>query len=268
MATLGNPDPESATAVEASRSADGQQTVKRSRPNKTLPSDRISFAKQLDVLRAYVAASAGGTRPCSLSEVAAVVRFNPNTVSLANPFYTSIGLIQRTEGGFLPNADVLSFQQAYEWDAETAPQKLAPTLREQWFFEALSPRLSFGALDEDAAIAILAENSGSGPEYKTNLRLLLEYLSVAALIIRDGGQVKPSRTVQPKPVPNNPEGSDSHHSPRMSPPAPKGASGKIQINVSIDVDMTQLAVWQPDRIASFFAGIAQVIAAKGGDKVP
>lgn len=266
MATLGNPEPGSDVAAETPVTADDQQTPKRAKPTKTLPSDRISFAKQLDVLRGYVAASAGGTKPCSLSDVAGVVRISPNTISVANPFYASVGLIQRSEGGFLPNADVLAFQRAYEWDAETAPQKLAPTLREQWFFEALAPRLSFGSLEEDHAIAILADSAGAGPEYRTNLRMLLDYLSVAGLVTRDGGQVKLNRPAQQKP--NKPEDPDTQpRTTKVNPVSPGSASGKIQISVSIDVDLAQLAGWQPDRIASFFSGIAQVVAAKGGDKV-
>ena len=39
--------------------------------------------------------------------------------------------------------------------------------------------------------------------------------------------------------------------------------GLVQFAVSVRVDMAELSSWRPDRIAAFFAGIAQVLAAKG-----
>jgi hypothetical protein len=251
----------------------------RRKPSKVLPSERISFSKQLDILRAYVAASQGGNKACSLTEVSDVVRFNPNTVSMANPFFASTGLVQRTDGGFMPNADVIAFQRAYDWDAEKAALKLAPTLREQWFYQALVPHLAFGAIDEDKAIALLAEASAASPEYKSNLRLVLSYLVASGLIVQDGTLIKMVKSTQQQ---NNQAQSKPAEAPQpsMEQPAPQPiaptvassapssstASGRIQINVSIDLDMTQLAGWQPDRIAALFAGMAQVIAAKGSDK--
>lgn len=245
-----------------------QQSAKRSKPNRSLPSERLSFQKQLDVLRAYVAASSNGTRPCSLTEVASVVGLNSGSVSVANPFFASCGLIQRVDGKFAPSADVIAFQRAYEWDQDQAPQKLGALLKEQWFFQALSPRLSFGALDEDQALALLADGAAAGPEYKTNLRMLLEYLAAAGLIVREGGQIRlgrPAPTAPPTPQPiAQPVEHPKPTVPTHTIPSPS-TSGRIQINVSIDVDMLQMVGWQPDRISAFFSGIAQVIAAKGGD---
>ena len=39
--------------------------------------------------------------------------------------------------------------------------------------------------------------------------------------------------------------------------------GLVQFAVSVRVDMSELSTWSPDRIAAFFGGIAQVLAAKG-----
>ena len=39
--------------------------------------------------------------------------------------------------------------------------------------------------------------------------------------------------------------------------------GIVQFNVSVKVNMQEFAGWQPDRVAAFFNGIAQVLAAKG-----
>lgn len=39
--------------------------------------------------------------------------------------------------------------------------------------------------------------------------------------------------------------------------------GVVQFHVSVKVDMNEFEGWQPERIAAFFGGIAQVLSAKG-----
>ena len=39
--------------------------------------------------------------------------------------------------------------------------------------------------------------------------------------------------------------------------------GLLQFAVNVRVDMAEIRTWRPDRIAAFFTGIAQVLAAKG-----
>jgi hypothetical protein len=36
----------------------------------------------------------------------------------------------------------------------------------------------------------------------------------------------------------------------------------LRFNVDVSVDMKEFATWKPDRISAFWAGIAQVLAAK------
>src|SRR2546427_805101 len=101
---------------------------REARPARTLPTERIAFEKQLDILRSFAAASAQGTKAATIDEVAAIVKMMPATVAMGNPFFTSIGLISKTDAGYLPSADVVNFLRAYEWNRETASYKLAPTM--------------------------------------------------------------------------------------------------------------------------------------------
>lgn len=270
MSTSVNTPPRPALVTELPSSTGGNAgptkedaAIRKSKPTKVLPTERVNFEKQLKILRAYVAASGDGTKPSSLGEAAALVDMNANTVSIAVQFFANTGLLQRTDGGsYLPSADALSFHRAYEWDAETAAHKLAPTLREQWFFHALSARLSLNPMEEEQAITVLAEASAASPEYKTNLRFLLDYLVASGLVLRDGSTLRLPKSGQPEAPPREP----------VKPLIQKGeekqsgnsASGRIQINVSVDVDMAELSSWQPDRLSAFFSGIAQVLAAKKG----
>ena len=59
-----------------------------------------------------------------------------------------------------------------------------------------------------------------------------------------------------------PPGQDPPNPPNpLVTPQPEGA---VSFQVGIQVDMQELRGWEADRIAAFFSGIAQVLAAKGG----
>src|SRR5271157_4144845 len=103
---------EQAPLVADSPANDGPK-VKKARPAKVLPTDRIAFPRQLDLLRAYAIASGPTGKAVSLNDVASVMKLTASTISLANPFFTDIGLIARIEGGFVPAAEVISFNRAF-----------------------------------------------------------------------------------------------------------------------------------------------------------
>src|SRR4051794_11552985 len=92
-------------------------TIPKQRPTRTLPTNRISFANQLNLLRAYAAASDTGTKPVTNDAVASIAGMSPNTATLANGFFADVGFLQRSDGGYVPAPEVVSFQQVYQWDA-------------------------------------------------------------------------------------------------------------------------------------------------------
>src|SRR2546430_2685157 len=118
----------------------------------------------------------------------------PSTVSLANPFLASGGLIVKTDGGYVPCAEVMTFLRAYEWSPETAATKLAPVLEKTWFAEELLPKLAFGPMTEDDALQKLAEAASAAPDRRDQLEILLSYLASSGLIQRDETQIKKGGT--------------------------------------------------------------------------
>jgi hypothetical protein len=246
-----------------------EEGAKKTKPIKILPTDRINPTKQLDILRAYAAASNNGTRPATVQEVADIMKMAVSTVALCNAFLASVGLIQRTDAGtYLPCSEVVSFLRAYEWNPETASHKLAPFLKTTWFAGALLSQLTFGPMDEELAIAKLAEACAAGPEYKKELQFLLEFLSLGGVIIRDGNQIRlakanptidPPASKQEEPIkPSEPVRTPG----RTVNTALNSSDGGVTFNVSVQVDMAEFATWRPDRIQAFFRGIAEVLAAK------
>jgi hypothetical protein len=264
--------------ISGSRSRSKQDKPK---PTQVLPSERLTIAKQLGILRAYAAASGQAAKPVKTGEVAAIANIQSTTVSATNPFFVATGLIQRTEGGFVPSPEVMSFAHAFEWNAAdpTASHKIAPLIANTWFGEEVLKKIQFHSqLKESEAVRELASLAAAPPEYKLRIKVLIDYLEAAGLVQREGDYLKRGTVVGSAAAPAATLSTSASPSPEVKEPAhrdPIGsrsglasafthvAGGSIQFNVSVRVDMTEFKGWQPERIAAFFAGMAQVLAAKG-----
>ena len=249
------------------------------RPTKPLPSRRIGFDTQLDILRAYAAVSPSGAKAVTNAAAGKLAGIAGSTVSINKVFFASAGLLIKSDAGYAPSREVIAFHQASQWNADDAGRKLAPALRGKWFAEALLPHLTMKPMDEPAAIQRLAEACSATPDYENRLQLLLDYLETSGLISRDGGVITLGPEANggagrggPRPV----EGRETapKQERRESPPGATGAplptfgagQGGVQFRIDVSVDMAEMAGWDADRIAAFFAGVAQVLAAKGGKR--
>lgn len=246
---------------------ESQIDKKQPKPKKALPTSRIAVSKQLEILRAYVHASGQEGKGVRLNDLASVMNMHANTVTLANPFLSDVGLIQRGEGGYVPSSDAIAYAGAFDWNPEKAAHKLGQTMAGTWFGKALMPKLSMRPMDEKDAIADLANEAGAGTEYGPQLRMLLEFMEETGLVQRDNGRVTkrstaPGETPAEKPSGESPDPAQSGKSSLFTSFA-QPTEGMVRFNVSVKVDMSEFAGWKPDRIASFFSGIAQVLAAKG-----
>lgn len=250
----------------------GRPSASSPKPTKFLPTDRITFAKQLDILRAWAAASGPLGKAVTNNDVAEIVKMQPSTVSMANAFFSSVGLLSKTESGYIPSQEVLAFLRNYEWSPETAAQKLAPVIAKTWFATELLSKLTFAPLTEDECIQDLADASAAGPDYRNQLRVLLEYLAATGLTQKDGNMVKKGNvnmtaasaaaTNETPPPPSQKQDPQGQDLAKTMPSLFGTTEGQVQFNIAVKVSMGEFANWQADRIAAFFGGIAQVLAAK------
>lgn len=268
------PPTQSVRATEAS-----EKSPNIPKPEKTLPTERITVSKQMDILRAYAAVSENGAKPAPVNEVATVMKSAQSTVSLANAFLASVGLIIRTDAGsYLPSPEVIAFVKAYEWDKEKAGYKLGPLFSAAWFGKALLPRLQFNPLEEETAITILAEACSAAPEYKKELRMILDFMAAGGVVRREGNMIKLASAAtaealapaKPEPA-QQAEGTIRENRDTVRSDFSQSPQDGVRFNISVNVNMTDFANWRPDRLAAFFGGIAQVLAAKadvekGGSK--
>jgi len=239
-------------------------------PTKVLPTDRISLKNILQLLRAYAIASDMGKKMAERQVAADLVKMNISTVTLAHPFLTDVGFLQKNGKKFIVAPEVVSYARAHEWNPDNAPHKLSPLVQKAWFAQALLTRLSFNPLQKDDAIRILAEASGSTPQYRNRLETLIEFMQTTGLIKVDGDQVSKVRTESKYEEDGDmpqPQQKDETSRSRTVVPSQLSASpvdGVVQFHISVKVDMNELKDWKADRIAAFFSGIAQVLAAKSG----
>jgi hypothetical protein len=244
-----------------------QTKTSEPRPTKYLPTDRIGFARQLDLLRAWASASGPSGKPVLQKDVASIVDMSASTPSLAVPFFIENGFLTRGDAGYTPAPDVVAFSRAYEWNPEASSHKLRPLLTETWFCRALMPKLGFGPLSEEEAIQRLAEACAAATKYRPQLRILLDYLQAGGIVQIEGGVVRKAGIASSS-EPERPAPAPAAIEQRESPKAAVTTSfiqpteGVVQFHVSVKVDMTEFAGWRPERIAAFFGGIASVLAAK------
>ena len=183
------------TKSETAKNGSGQsvpfRNPKKSKPTHTLPSDRLSCEKQLEALRAFVAASDAKGGPVTNEEAGAVVSMSGMTVVVTNAFFVDVGLLVRSDAGqFTPGQFAKDYQAAYVWDANIAGAKLAPAFRDLWFAKALTPRLQMRPLTKNEAIAVLAEACKASPEYQERLSMILDFLNSSGVIALAGDEVR------------------------------------------------------------------------------
>lgn len=253
-------------AVSDGQPEPAQPASRKARPKKTLPTNRVAFGKQLDVLHAHAVLSNEGEKPATNMEVAKMVGLNHATVSLVNPFFADVGLLVKSNGSYLPSREVIEFSRARQWGDEGAGRKLGRLLEESWFSKAILRSLAFSTtMSEEAAHRQLAQEASAGTEYRSQLAMLLGYMEEGGLIVRDGSQIQRAEPVSSTDRPPEPP---TPAAPANRPPdidtGALAAKGGVQFQVSVHVDMAEMAGWEPDRINAFFSGIAKALAAKGG----
>lgn len=214
----------------------------KSRPVKNLPTDRLSFEKQLNVLRGYAAASGPEKKAVGNNEVSQIVGLHAGTISNCNPFFAEAGLLIRDGQKYRPSEEVIAYASSYQWDQEKAVSKLASVLDVTWFAQTLKPKLSFRSFTKDEAVAFLAEEAKASPEYKVQLEMLLDYLSAAGVIAAEGNMIAvvPGRRVAAQHagsqvLHNSNEHGGAHHTTQNPVPPPPPPQNKNTEEFSIPI---------------------------------
>ncbi|MDH5731826.1 MAG: hypothetical protein OEZ58_22820, partial [Gammaproteobacteria bacterium] len=160
-----------------------------SKPTQKLPTGRITAENQFKLLRGIAIASGHELTPVSNKEIADVVQMHQNTVSIGNPFYADIGLIEKVGQKIRATQELANYAERCKWSEDDAGHKLRNTIENTWFAKAILPRLSLHTINIDEAISVLGEASNASPEYKPQLQILLRFLEFSGLITIENNTV-------------------------------------------------------------------------------
>ena len=85
-----------------------EKTDTKKKPTKILPTSRMPLERQLHLLRAYANAFEHYNKPLTTVDVSKVAKIPNTTISTANQFLLDIGLIEKSDGGFIPSSSVIA----------------------------------------------------------------------------------------------------------------------------------------------------------------
>lgn len=244
-------------------------------PIKALPTDRLTHTKQVEALKAWAIRGANG-RPVTNSEIADLTKFNASTIAYNNAFFGECQLITKGGNGHTASPELIEYGRAVGFDDEKAGHKLANLFRKTWFGELIMPKVLYRPITEKEAITDLGIACRANKQkHEVRLRLLLDYLQFAGLVIRDGGMVSVGPTAkEQRRIPDQATQEGANSAPATLPPRENVGSGqvittfnsvpegRIQFSVNVDVPLSEMATWRPEVVAAFFAGVAQVVSAK------
>lgn len=162
---------------------------------KVVPTERVSFDKQMSVLRAYAAASGPSKNAVSNADVAAVVNdLAASSISLCNPFFSDVGLLIQEGRKQRPADAVFDYLHAYEWDEEKAALKLKDLFLRSWAATTLVPKLTFRQLSRDEAIQFLADEAKATKAHRKSLDLLIDFLNASGVVKADATTVSKAQS--------------------------------------------------------------------------
>jgi hypothetical protein len=134
-----------------------------------------------------------------------------------------------------------------------------------------------GKVHEKELLDDLTLEANVGADFRTRIRLLIDFLEASGIAEREGDYVKKGISIstgsgaaaapatdksipavtEPRDVPQR----DTQRS-TVNTAFTQMTGGAVQFNIAVKVDMDEFAGWKADRIAAFFGGIAQVLSAK------
>lgn len=172
----------------------GGRAAPRQRSERSLPTDRLSFDKQVEALRAIAQVSGAGRRPVTAEEISSTIGLRGNTGGLSNKFFRDTGWIQpQGRGMYVPTEELMSFHQQLVVDpdaVEAAKEYLLGAARASWYWQEIADMVQGAGVREAAVIFKLVRAAGaSADDHKPQLSLIIDWLIWLGLVHREGEMI-------------------------------------------------------------------------------
>jgi len=171
-----------------------EQRSKRERTSlcKVLPTDRIAFDRQVEILRAYAACyESNDGKPVSNTQAGETLspKFSASTLGVAVPFFTDISLITRLGPDFVPSPELQAYNQALALSPSEAKRRIRPLFENTWFYRLLAPRLRLSQQTLSDCVGLLAVEAKAEKDHLPRVEPLIKFLEFAGIVVISGGMV-------------------------------------------------------------------------------
>jgi hypothetical protein len=203
-------DPET-TRGETGLNSPKKVRTQRSRPSKSLPSDRMKFEVQLRVLQTFGRLAAGG-RVIDPERLSAALNneVSKYTAPLSHGFFVESGWLNKVGRGEYTATDALA---AYtRRNGAGADDPLAPlrmTATGSWYWRTVEQLLQHGEAQTSEVVVALMQEATVGDAHAPQIKMLLEWLKFLGFISISGDSVRLA-----SPTAQDPE---SHDEPQSEP---------------------------------------------------
>jgi predicted transcriptional regulator len=164
-----------------------KKTVKEER---ILPFYNLSFEKQIDVVKAYVAFYDKKKKPAHYKDVASIAGVHHTQASGCRKFWRSLGILEEKDGVDIPTKVALEFVRKLEWSKENEAWKLFRNhIVNTWFVSHVTMALKLQkTMSDDELMNSLGSAAGvhrKDPHIIDSLRILLELLIRSGIVKED-----------------------------------------------------------------------------------
>lgn len=208
------------------------QRVQKQRSDRSLPTDRLSFEKQVEALEAIAQLSGGAKKPVTAGDVSAAIGLAPTsgTGGLSNKFFRDSGwIVSAGRGNYAATDALMEYFRHVKIDPQdrAARRHLVDPARASWYWEALEPVLSSGGGARKSIVLLALSKAAGATEHTSQLETIAAWLEWLGMVRRDGDLTYLV----------SPDGEQSAEDDNAN----EGAPG-MEADTSIDADSTPAAV--------------------------
>lgn len=256
--------------------------TQRSRPSKSLPSDRMKFEVQVRVLQTFGRLSAGG-RVIDPERLSAALNneVSKYTAPLSHGFFVESGWLNKVGRGEYTATDALTaYARRNGAGADDALAPLRTAARGSWYWRTVEPLLQHGGAHSSEVMVALMHEATVGEAHAPQIKMLLEWLKFLELISIRGDKVmltssaadeaeseqQPEDDLEPdlEPAPIMPVSPvvEPHRAEVPGPTTTRGEAPRpmLTFDFSVTVTADDLTRLGPDQIRALFEAVGTVAA--------
>jgi hypothetical protein len=170
--------------------------LQKQRSDRSLPTDRLSFDKQVDVLRAIAQLSGPSKKSVTAEDASAAIGLKGNTAGLCNKFFRDTGWVVSTgRGTYAATEPLLEYHRHLNIDAqdfEGARRYLVTPAQGSWYWVALEPILDGGA--RKPMVLLTLSKAAGAHDHTPQLEMIVTWLEWLGLVRREGDVIFPTAT--------------------------------------------------------------------------